>query len=645
MQNFTTLQTGFLFSLTCFIAGAAVSLTARKNPHLSNVCANGFGAAGAFSGILSSAAALNGGDILYLHLESSFPLLSFSIRVDALSAFFVMTISIVALLSSIYAIGYVKHYYGKYDIGILGFFYNIFIACMLLVVTAENGLFFLMAWELMSLASYFLVIFEYRNKDNIQAGTLYFIMTHIGTAFIILSFILMFQATGSFDFHVWKDSAARISPLIKNLSFFLLLAGFGAKAGIIPLHIWLPAAHPAAPSHVSALMSGVMIKTGIYMFIRMFFYVFQDVPYWWGAVILLLGSVSSLLGVLYALAEHDIKKLLAYHSIENIGIILLGIGSALLLSSSDSSFAAVGLAAALYHTLNHAVFKSLLFMGAGAVINATHTRSIEEYGGLIKRMPYTALFFLTGSMAISALPPLNGFFSEWLTFQSIFHGISASNILVKGIFLIALGSLSFTGGLAAACFVKVFGTTFLARPRSHEAEHASECTLSMKAGMGMLAGLTLLLGFFSAYIVSMLSRVVHQTTNFPLLDSSISTYPQSITLYNGFADLSMPALSLSLLFAAAGVILAVYFAAKNRNVRTGPRGIAAPHFNPAWKLLLQALRVPSSRYLRASFNPRNKPTLNITTATSVISRKQKAFFLGRTTFTEVIFTSRCRKLS
>lgn len=569
MQNFTTLQTGFLFSLTCFFAGAAGSLMTRKNPHPSNVCGNVFAAAGSILGIVSSAAALHGGETLSFRFSSSFPLLSFSVRMDALSAFFALTISTAAFLCSIFAIGYVKHFYGKYDIGILGFFYNIFIACMLLVVTADNGLFFLMTWELMSLASYFLVIFEYRNKDNIQAGSLYFIMTHIGTAFIILSFILMFHATGSFDFQVWKVNALHVSPLIKNLSFFLLLAGFGTKAGIIPLHIWLPAAHPAAPSHVSALMSGVMIKTGIYMFIRMFFYVFQDVPYWWGAVMLLLGSVSSLLGVLYALAEHDIKKLLAYHSIENIGIILLGIGSALLLSSSDSSFAAVGLAAALYHTLNHAVFKSLLFMGAGAVINATHTRSIEEYGGLIKRMPYTALFFLTGSMAISALPPLNGFFSEWLTFQSIFHGISASNILVKGIFLIALGSLSFTGGLAAACFVKVFGATFLARPRSHEAEHASECALSMKAGMGMLAALTLLLGFFSANIVSMLSRVVHQTTNFPLSDSGISTHPQSITLYNGFADLSMPALSLSLLFAAAGVILAVYFAAKNRNVRTG----------------------------------------------------------------------------
>lgn len=569
MQNFITLQTGFLFSLACFFAGGVVSLMSRKNPHLSNMCGNGFAAAGSFLGMMSSAATLHGGKTFSCHVSSSFPLLSFSVSMDALSAFFVLTISTVAFMTSIFAAGYARHFYGKYDTGVLGFFYNIFIACMILVVTSDNALFFLMAWEIMSLASYFLVICEYRNKDNIQAGTLYFIMTHIGTAFIILSFILIYQHAHSFDFFVWKANADGIPPLVKNLCFFLLLAGFGTKAGIIPLHIWLPAAHPAAPSHVSALMSGVMIKTGIYMFIRMFFYVFHDAPYWWGAVILTLGSVSSLLGVLYALAEHDIKKLLAYHSIENIGIILLGIGSALLLSSSGSSFASVGLAAALYHTLNHAVFKSLLFMGAGAVINATHTRNIEEYGGLIKRMPHTAFFFLIGSMAISALPPLNGFFSEWLTFQSIFHGISASRILAKGIFLVALASLSFTGGLAGACFVKVFGAAFLARPRSREAKQASECAASMKTGMGMLALLTFLLGFFSANIVSVLLQVVRRTADFPASDSGISTHAQSVTLYKNFANVSMPALSFALLFAAAGAVLAVRFLAGKRNVRTG----------------------------------------------------------------------------
>ena len=203
--------------------------------------------------------------------------------------------------------------------------------------------------------------------------------------------------------------------------FILALIGFGTKAGIIPMHIWLPAAHPAAPSHVSALMSGVMIKTGIYMMIRIFFDIFTDVPLWWGAVILIVGSASALLGVLYAMAENDLKKLLAYSSIENIGIILLGLGSALSFAALEmKSFVALALIASLFHILNHSVFKSLLFLGAGSVISKTHTRNIEEYGGLIKYMPHTALFFLAGSMAISALPPFNGFFSEWLTFQALF---------------------------------------------------------------------------------------------------------------------------------------------------------------------------------------------------------------------------------
>ena len=288
-------------------------------------------------------------------------------------------------MASVYALGYVRHYYQKYNLGALGFFYNIFLAGMVMVVSAHNALFFLVVWEIMSLASYFLVILENREKENVEAGSLYFIMTHLGTAFIMLAFLLLYRATGSLDFGLIKENMGAVSPLVKNSVFILALIGFGTKAGIIPFHIWLPSAHPAAPSHVSALMSGVMIKTGIYMFIRVFMDLMPNAPLWWGTVILLAGALSSLLGVLYALTEHDIKRLLAYHSIENIGIILLGLGSSLVFWSLDMKpFAILGLTAALFHTLNHAIFKSLLFMGAGSVISATHTRNMEEYGGLIK---------------------------------------------------------------------------------------------------------------------------------------------------------------------------------------------------------------------------------------------------------------------
>ena len=394
----------------------------------------------------------------------------------------------------------------------MGFFYNIFLAGMVMVVSAHNALFFLIVWEVMSLASYFLVIFENKEENNIKAGSLYFIMTHIGTVFIILAFLLLYRATGSLDFGVINNNIGAVSPLVRNIVFILALVGFGTKAGIIPLHIWLPSAHPAAPSHVSALMSGVMIKTGIYMLIRLFVDIMPGAPLWWGVVILLLGASSSILGVMYALTEHDIKRLLAYHSIENIGIILLGFGSFLIFwSLGMMPLAVLGLVAALFHTLNHAIFKSLLFMGTGSVINATHTRNMEEYGGLIKYMPQTAFFFLIGSMAISALPPFNGFFSEWMTFQSLFHGIvNVSVFSGRWAFVLAAGALALTGGLAAMCFVKVFGATFLARPRSEEIHHVKESGVSLRIGMAVLAALALAVGFLAGPVTSLLSGIVSQ---------------------------------------------------------------------------------------------------------------------------------------
>jgi hydrogenase-4 component B len=261
-------------------------------------------------------------------------------------------------------------------------------------------------------------------------------------------------------------------------------------------------------------MSGVMIKTGIYMMIRIFLDLMQPVPVWWGLLILIIGSISSLFGVLFALTEHDIKKLLAYHSIENIGIILLGLGSSLTFTSLNMpGLALLSLTASLFHTLNHATFKSLLFMGAGAVINETHTRNMEEYGGLIKYMPQTALFFLVGSMAISALPPFNGFFSEWLTYQALFQGIFTLNPTIKWVFIFATGSLAFTGGLALACFVKAFGATFLARSRSEEKHQIKEAPLSLRVGMGGLALITLILGIFSGKIIFLAQKNVHLSSS------------------------------------------------------------------------------------------------------------------------------------
>ena len=495
-----------LFSL--FIAGAAGSLLVRKNDRSANLWSSLFAIAGSLWGLLFSLTLIISGRTLTFGIgTSAFSLFSLSFHIDLLSAFFIFIVSLIALFCSVYAVGYVKHYYGKYDIGALGFFYNSFIFGMLLLLTASNGIFFLIGWEIMAIASFFSIVYDRHDPENVKAGFLYLVMTYVGTTFIVAAFLLLYKYTGSFDFAAIKSGVGLLPAGVKNTVFFAALIGFGIKAGVIPLHIWLPSAHPAAPSHISALMSGVMIKTGIFMMIRLFLDILQPVPVWWGIVVLLIGIVSSLLGVLYALTEHDIKRLLAYHSIENIGIILLGLGSALIFSSLNMpALALLSLTAALFHTLNHAIFKSLLFLGAGSVINQMHTRNMEEYGGLIKYMPQTAFFFLIGSMAISALPPFNGFFSEWLTFQSLFQGIITLDSAMRWLFVLAVGALAFTGGLALACFVKAFGATFLARPRSPEVVHAKESPRSMLFGMGALALLSLLFGIFSSQATFLLAK-------------------------------------------------------------------------------------------------------------------------------------------
>ncbi|MFA6475467.1 MAG: proton-conducting transporter membrane subunit [Patescibacteria group bacterium] len=512
MLSFISSPTGFIILLAFYVCGALGSLVCQKNNNLANGWQNGWGILAAGWGILFAIGAFNKSQAVVLTAQSSlFPLLSASFHIDKLAAFFIFIISLIALFCSIYGLGYIKHYYSKYNLGSLGFFYHLFIVGMILVVSSSQALFFLMAWEIMSIASYFLVVYDRNEPGNIKAGFIYLVMTHVGTVFIILAFLLMYKFTGSFDFSTIKSGVTMIPAVYKDIIFVCALIGFGTKAGIIPFHIWLPSAHPAAPSHVSALMSGVMIKTGIYMMVRLFLDVLMPIPAWWGITILIVGSASAVLGVLYALTEHDLKKLLAYHSIENIGIILLGLGSAMFFSSTNHlALAVLALVAALFHTLNHATFKSLLFLSAGSVINQTHTRNMEKYGGLIKFMPQTAVYFLIGSMAISALPPFNGFFSEWLTYQALLQGMGTADVFVKSLFVLAAGALALTGGLALACFVKAFGATFLARPRSSAVSQAKESTWPLKLGMGALAVLCLLFGVFSNNIMLLLNKISHE---------------------------------------------------------------------------------------------------------------------------------------
>lgn len=444
------------------------------------------------------------GVVLYNNQTISFflyemlPGLEFSFVIDRLSAFFIMIISVVSLSVAIYSTEYVEHYHSIPKKNALVSLMALFILSMVLVVASKNMFSFLFFWEVMALSSFLLVMFEYEKKQTRKAGLFYFIMTQLSTVFLLSAFVMLYNSTGSFDI-----SRISAQSSVSTIIFTLLFIGFGIKAGIIPFHKWLPYAHPASPSNISALMSGIMIKVAIYGLMR--FVLFALTPtLTWGLVIFIAGIISAILGVIYALKEHDIKRLLAYHSIENIGIILIGFGLYIIFTSYGlTELAMLGLAGALFHTMNHALFKSLLFMTAGSVVNATETQNIEEMGGLVKKMPYTSILFLIGAVSISALPPFNGFVSEFMIFQLLFMSSSLANPILEVILIIGLAIFALTSALAAACFVKAFGTAFLAVPRSEHAKKAHEVPFSMLLGSGILAALCIGLGVFSYQIFSM----------------------------------------------------------------------------------------------------------------------------------------------
>lgn len=448
-------------------------------------------------------------------------------RVDALSAFFLLVISAAAAAVSIYSIGYVSEYYEKKPIGILGSGFNLFLLAMIAVVTVDNCLTFLIAWELMSLVSFFLVMYEHEKPEIRKAGYVYVVMTHFGTVFITLSFLTLFFFTKSIDFQTFSHAGAALPGWAKNLVFLMALIGFGTKAGMIPLHIWLPRAHPAAPSHVSALMSAVMIKTAVYGLLRVIYDFLGGGQSWWGAVLVIFGVISALLGILFGLAENDMKRFLAYSSAENMGIILMALGASLLFYSYHQPLlGALALTALLYHVLNHAVFKGLLFMGAGAVLYGTHTKNVNDLGGLIRKMPWTAALFLIGGMALASLPPLNGFMSEWAVFQSLLHlSFSINQPLWKAAGGLAAAALGLTGAFVAGGVVKHFGTAFLGLPRTSHAENAKEVPLTMRLGMMILALGTFVLGIFPGLVLRVTNHIVDGYFHTSLSDSVILYVP------------------------------------------------------------------------------------------------------------------------
>ncbi|HUI08069.1 MAG TPA: proton-conducting transporter membrane subunit [Verrucomicrobiae bacterium] len=462
-------------------------------------------------GLVSPVRVLAGGAGESLRLAWNVPYGAFFVQLDALSAFFLIPIFGLSALTAIYGDEYLAAWRGKNSLGASWFFFNLLVASMVMVVVARNAILFLTAWELMALTSFFLVTFEDETESVRDAGWTYLVASHLGTAFLLAMFILLGRQSGSLDFN-------RFAPVNAGALFLLAVVGFGTKAGFMPFHVWLPEAHPAAPSHVSALMSGVMIKMGIYGLLRTLMFLGPP-PLWWGWLLVAIGLSSGVLGVLFALAQHDLKRLLAYHSVENIGIIALGLGVGLLgISSGSMPLAVLGFAGALLHVVNHALFKGLLFLGAGAVIHATGTQEIEHLGGLSKRMPWTAATFLIGAVAISGLPPLNGFVSEFLIYLGSYAGAVHNDAPVAIPLLGVIAGLALIGGLAAACFAKAFGIVFLGEPRHDRMAQAREPGLMMRLPMALLAAGCVLIGLLAPFVVKVLPPVLAELTRLSVAD-------------------------------------------------------------------------------------------------------------------------------
>src|SRR3989338_5785223 len=443
------------------------------------------------------------------------PDLPFHLRFDPLAGFFLTVIGLISFFVSIYSIGYLKGFIGKRPVTSLVIFYNLFIAGMFLVVLADDALFFMIVWEAMAVSSYFLVMFEDEKIENRRAAFLYLVVAHIGAIAILLSFgVMAGLATGIETFNGYTFDAMRSTSFPAGwatLAFLLAFFGFAAKAGVVPLHVWLPDAHPVAPSNVSALMSGVMLKTAIYGIVRIVFDLIHVFPWWWGGLVLIVGLISAVFGILFALMQVDLKRLLAYSSVENVGIILIGIGlSMIFVSFKMPVLAALALTAGLYHTLNHAMFKGLLFMGAGAALHATHERNMENMGGLIHKMPWTAALFLIGCISISALPPFNGFVSEWLMFQAFLLSPALPSALLNLLIPLGAALLALAAALAAACFVKAFGVTFLGHWRGHHNPSVKEVDWFMRLAMILTALTCLFLGFLPTIVIEWMDVLPEQ---------------------------------------------------------------------------------------------------------------------------------------
>ena len=569
MVNELELDLVFRLIVIIFLTGCMLALALWKTPRLANGFSHGVCALGSAVMMFLAWTVLQTGETVLIVVGHWLHAGEVALRIDPLAAFFLLLLSVLGTVASIYAVGYTsEHYSPRY--AILPALFNLFLLSTMFVFTTSHAGAFLIAWEMMTLTSLFLVVYEHEYAANVRAGFIYVVMTYTGTAFLMAAFFIMAAVTGDLGFE--KFVGVSLPETQRTLVFLFAFIGFGVKAGIIPLHIWLPKAHPAAPSHVSAILSGVMLKTAIYGLARFYLEFLSTGPTWWGVMIIGFGIVSAFLGVLYALMESDIKRLLAYSSLENLGVVLLGVGTGMVFSAAGKPvLAGLAWAAALFHIFNHGILKALLFMAAGAVVRATGTRDLEMLGGLIHRMPYTAFAFFIGAVAISSLPPLNGFISEWLTLQSLFflpQALTGLTGKVAGAILFI--GLAMTAALVAACFVKAFGIAFLARARSRKAEAANEGPVTMTLPMLSLAGLCLYLGLWPQTMLQAISRVLQPFIGIDM--RGLFEVDRSGLLFqanNAEGVLSISLLAVLLLVGCLAAIGLYYLKGKARSV-TGP---------------------------------------------------------------------------
>ncbi len=511
-------MTALLALLAAVVATASglPGLLFRRRPTLAQRLSAGALCLAAAIGFGAALPVLAGSPPSVLHHAWGQPFASLSIRLDPLSAIFLVPILAIPALGAVYGLAY----WPQAQLGArairLQLWYGVVAGSMALVCLADNALLFLFAWEVMALGGFFLVRSDGDRTDAQKASWVYLVAAHVGTFAIFAFFAAVGSARGSFDFAAW--AGLRSTGAAAGWLALLALVGFGLKAGLVPLHFWLPGAHAAAPSHVSAVMSGVLLKTGVYGLFRTAGF-FEAPPASWGIVLMALGAASGVLGVALALAQHDLKRLLAYHSVENIGIITMGLGLALLGRARGApGLVLLGFAGAALHVVNHALFKSLLFLGAGSVQHATGTRNLEKLGGLARAMPWTAGLFLVGAAAISGLPPLNGFVSEWFVALGALRALELPLLDRASFAVLVAPVLALVGALAAACFVKVQGTVFLGNPRSADAARAHESPRAMLLPMALLAAACVGIGLLPSLVVGPLSRGAAAWSGMPLAE-------------------------------------------------------------------------------------------------------------------------------